>query len=190
MARDANRRLSLNTGENNQPEELSLEDFLKRCRETPKKLYDDVLECFYALMAKENSYLKEIASLKESQNPQNPTGSATRIQEIEKELTKMIGQLTVNELCEERDSYRNAFAAQRLNRRESGTNSRQESLQPENRSKSEKVPDPPVLTDGKNPKFEDWLVEIRNKFEANADRYDNETAKKAYLVSRTSGLAR
>ncbi|KAB8228902.1 uncharacterized protein BDW43DRAFT_315403 [Aspergillus alliaceus] len=165
---DTNRRLSLNTGKTNQPEELSPEDLLKRCRETPKKLYDDILECFYALMAKESSYLKETASLKKSQNPQNPqnpTGSAARIPEIEKELTNTIGQLTVKnyqiaQLGEEQDSYRNAFTAQQLNRRESGTNSRQGSLQPESKGKSEKVPDPPVLTYGKNPKFEDWLAEI------------------------------
>ncbi|KAF5858685.1 hypothetical protein ETB97_003900 [Aspergillus alliaceus] len=153
VACDTNRRLSLNTGKATQPEELSPEDFLKRCRETPKKL-----------------------SPQNPQNPQNlqdPTGSAARIPEIEKELTNTIGQLTVKnyqiaQLGEEQDSYRNAFTAQQLNRREFARDPCSQKAKANLRK----------LVGGDS-----------NKFEANADRYDTEIVKKAYLVSRTSGLA-
>lgn len=56
--------------------------------------------------------------------------------------------------------------------------------------KSEKVPGPPPLTDGKEPKFEDWMIEMDGKFVANADRFDNDQMKRVYLVSCTGGLAR
>jgi chromosome segregation ATPase len=55
--------------------------------------------------------------------------------------------------------------------------------------KSVKLPNPPVLTDGKDPEFEDWESRIRNKLRANADHYDTETLRIAYVQNRVGGKA-
>lgn len=58
-----------------------------------------------------------------------------------------------------------------------------------------KIPDPPLLTDGKNPKYQVWLRQIKNKISTNYDQFaseepfDTETAITAYIMSRTSGEA-
>lgn len=59
----------------------------------------------------------------------------------------------------------------------------------ERENRTTKLPDPPTLTDGKEPKFEDWLLKVKNKFRANADHYQTEELKMAYIESRTSGDA-
>ena len=54
--------------------------------------------------------------------------------------------------------------------------------------KSLKLPDPPVFTDGKDPTWDDWSVKVREKLEANADRYTEEF-KVAYVLNRLGGEA-
>jgi hypothetical protein len=55
--------------------------------------------------------------------------------------------------------------------------------------KSSKIPDPPVLTDGKDPTFESWKLQIRDKLRTNADHFPTDEAKMAYVFSRTGGDA-
>jgi DNA-binding protein H-NS len=54
---------------------------------------------------------------------------------------------------------------------------------------SKKRPDPPVFTDGTDPTFESWKIQIRAKLRANADHYPSEEDKMEYLFSRTLGDA-
>lgn len=56
-------------------------------------------------------------------------------------------------------------------------------------SKSEKVPDPPILADGKDLKFKDWYIEMKNKLEANTDWYDTDQIIWGYILSQTGGIA-
>lgn len=77
----------------------------------------------------------------------------------------------IDELMAERDEYKTAYAEAQLRSRGSTVESTKQS------SKSEKVPDPPLLTDGKEPKFKDWMIEMKGKFMANADRFDNNQMK-------------
>src|SRR5699024_6448941 len=93
----------------------------------------------------------------------------------------------IDQLIDERDSYRNAYAESQLQRRHPSVESAGSAGA---QGKSEKVPDPPILTDGKDPEFEDWKVEMENKFEVNADRYPTDISRRAYLLTRTGGLAR
>jgi hypothetical protein len=51
--------------------------------------------------------------------------------------------------------------------------------------RSVKVPDPPELTDGKSPKYQNWLLQMKNKLRANHDHYPDEAAKVAYIYGRT-----
>jgi hypothetical protein len=52
-----------------------------------------------------------------------------------------------------------------------------------------KLPNPPVLTDGKDPEFEDWDSRMRNKLKANADHYNTEALRIAYVENRVGGKA-
>ena len=56
-------------------------------------------------------------------------------------------------------------------------------------SKSAKIPDPPLLTDGKEPQFEDWLLLMTQKLEANHDHYDSPQLRHAYVASCCDGKA-
>ena len=56
-------------------------------------------------------------------------------------------------------------------------------------SKSSKISDPPELDDGKSPRFEDWLMLMKNKLAANADHYSTPQLRKAYIVGRCTGDA-
>jgi Zinc knuckle len=54
---------------------------------------------------------------------------------------------------------------------------------------SKKRPDPPVFTDGVDPTFESWRIQIQAKLRANADHYPTEEDKMEYVFSRTGGDA-
>lgn len=54
---------------------------------------------------------------------------------------------------------------------------------------SKKLPDPVSLSDGKDPTFLSWKLQIQGKFRSNADHYKDEEDKMFYLFNRTSGDA-
>lgn len=56
--------------------------------------------------------------------------------------------------------------------------------------KSTKIPDPPMLTDGKEPRFDDWLLLMNQKLKANKDHYDTPELRIAYVAGRCDGKAR
>jgi hypothetical protein len=56
-------------------------------------------------------------------------------------------------------------------------------------AKSVKLPDAPILTDGKDPRIEDWILLVRNKLRGNADHYPSADLRKAYVVGRCGGDA-
>ena len=55
--------------------------------------------------------------------------------------------------------------------------------------KSTKLPDPPVLTDGKDPNYDLWAKRMKSKLNANADYYPTENLRMAYLATRVEGTA-
>ena len=61
---------------------------------------------------------------------------------------------------------------------------------PVRKQRTAKIPDPPMLTDGKEPRFDDWLLLMDQKLEANADHYDSPQLRRAYVASRCDGKAR
>ena len=87
----------------------------------------------------------------------------------------------IDKLITKRDEYQEAFTRLSLQQqlRSAG------SPTPEAARKTVKLLDPPVLTDGKDPEFEDWLSRIKNKLIANADHYGTEALKMAYVENRT-----
>ena len=56
-------------------------------------------------------------------------------------------------------------------------------------SKSTKIPDPEPLSDGKDPTFENWKIQIEGKFIINYDHFVTEQAKIIYLFRWTTGDA-
>src|SRR6202007_414384 len=73
--------------------------------------------------------------------------------------------IAILDLTEERDRFRDAFAQQALQ------NQNNPGAGPVAPWKSTKISDPPILTNGKNPTFEDWLSCMEDKLAVNADRY-------------------
>lgn len=97
-----------------------------------------------------------------------------QLQESETKIRDLTAQIQI--LVQERDKYRNATAEYALRFHRGG------SLAAWNKR------DPPLLTDGKNPKFEDWVVQMKSKLKTNADHYyyDNESLRIAYLRSEST----
>ncbi len=56
-------------------------------------------------------------------------------------------------------------------------------------SRSAKVADPPLLTDGTDPTFDNWKLQLRDKLEVNEDHFPNNRARMAYVFGRTGGDA-
>jgi hypothetical protein len=54
---------------------------------------------------------------------------------------------------------------------------------------SKKRPDPPIFTDGVDPTFESWKIQMQAKLRANADHFPSEEDKMEYVFSRTLGDA-
>ena len=55
--------------------------------------------------------------------------------------------------------------------------------------KSTKIPDPSPLTDGKEPTFESWKLQLRGKLRVNADHFPSDEARMAYVYGCTGGDA-
>ena len=101
-----------------------------------------------------------------------------RIDELEEHL---------NLASADRDAYANRLAQDLLN---PGHHVATERTERPSSHKSAKIPDPPLLTDGKEPQFEDWLLLMTQKLDANHDHYDSPQLHRAYMASRCDGKAR
>jgi len=154
------------------PHDLTYDDFITEYERDPKNLYDKLLRVhqeFYGVSTEKDVKIVEL----ELQN-----------QEKDSELITLKHEKT--ETDQERDAFATQVARMMMNR----TTSAQQSSPRTIPSKSAKIPDPPMLTDGKEPRFEDWLLLISQKLAANADHFDTPQLRKAYVVSRCEGKAR
>ena len=82
------------------------------------------------------------------------------------------------------DAQRLTTVLQALSQRLSGSTEAQ--VAPK---RSAKVADPPLLTDGTDPTFDNWKLQLRDKLEVNADHFPTPRAKMAYVFGRTGGDA-
>ena len=53
---------------------------------------------------------------------------------------------------------------------------------------SKKLPDPPELSEGDNPTYESWKLQMQGKFRVNTDHFEDEEARMLYLFGRTTGF--
>ena len=109
------------------------------------------------------------------------TDSATYQKHITKQTERATTYKRLNLELEEKlaSSEAELLSALRENQR---TRSRSTTPFHEGRNKkSVRLPDPPPLTDGRDPFLEDWINSVRKKFKANADHYDTEELRMAYV---------
>lgn len=52
-----------------------------------------------------------------------------------------------------------------------------------------KFPNPPILTNGKNPNIDNWLVQMHGKLKANVDHMSINQQQMVYVQSQVRGLA-
>jgi hypothetical protein len=201
----SDRRLTVMSDESDvgPQEKLNVEDFLHRTREE-----ENARQLFEALYNKEHEYSARISELEVNTNRleqelENAKEQGTQLGSENEATTEEVVTLqealrekdnalrnkdnALLNLAEERDRYRDAFAMQALDV-QTGRSARN-SPAPEKTKKSTKIPDPPILTDGKDPKFEDWLLRIKDKLAANEDHYPTAALRLAYVKSRCGGRA-
>jgi hypothetical protein len=146
--------------------EIGEEEFLQYCRDDANRLYE-------MIVLFNSEYRNRIQQLDD-----NLTAASDEIAQLKYRIRDK--DIAILDLTEERDCFRDAFAQQALqNQNNPGAAPR----------KSTKIPDPPILTNGKNPTFEDWLSRMEDKLAANADRYQTPALRLAYVKSRCGGRA-
>jgi hypothetical protein len=149
-------------------------DFTRLCQEDVDALFNMVNEAYASLEAANRT----ITALK---------GQNSDLEDENRRLKDQVSQRDeqADDLIDERDRLQRTVI--NLATQVGSTPSREASAAlPE---KSVKLPNPPVLTDGKDPEFEDWESRIRNKLRANADHYDTEALRIAYVENRVGGKA-
>jgi hypothetical protein len=183
--------LLLQTADNGAPTEpIGEEEFLRYCEN-----HDDAQRLFAFIIDCMTEHQEENARLhQELENEQATLGENERAaqEEVAALRERIKGKdKALAELVEERDRFRDAFAQEALVARNRGSicNSPAPEVTKKSTEKSTKIPDPPILTDGKEPKFEDWLLRVEDKLAANADHYPTPAMRLAYVKSRCGGRA-
>jgi len=164
--------MGLGTGEAGPHEQPGIRQMDRReswCQEDVDALVNKAYESFEAANRTTTALRIEISCL-EHKN-----------QRLKDEVSQLEEQ--ADDLIDERDRLQRTV----IHLAASHTEPRQASATPT--EKSVKIPNPPVLTNGKDPEFEDWESRIRNKLKANADHYNTEVLRISYVENRTGGKA-
>lgn len=126
------------------PHDLTYDEFLTEYERDKKNLYDKLLQVhqeFYGVSMEKDVKIAELEL-----QTQEKDGELTTLRSDKEEVNQ---QLTDAE--NERDAFATQMARMMMNR----TSSAQQSSHVAVPSKSAKIPDPPLLTDGKEPRFDD-----------------------------------
>ncbi len=158
---------------------LTLEGFLKACRDSPEALYKAFSKHIEILEEANREGKAEIANLQKEikafeQELDLQANENMGVQELTEELA--VKDNRILDLVMERDTLRKAISCMDPKATMSST-------------RSIKLPDPPILTDGKDPAFDNWLLKMEGKLEANKDHFGTEAIRMAYIDSRTGGNA-
>ena len=153
---------------------VTLEEFLQYASEEPEWLYDKLQVTHKRYDDRLEDHKVRLAE--EELRCQTKDGEITLLRRKIGEIEDVKQQLV--EVMTERDAFGSQIARLVMD----GTNGRQASPMAINR-KTTKIPDPPMLTDGKEPRFEDWLLLMNQKLTANADHFDTSQLRIAYVAS-------
>ncbi|QKX58439.1 uncharacterized protein TRUGW13939_11249 [Talaromyces rugulosus] len=151
------------------PTQMNEQEFLSLCRTDPQRLFDRMYE-------QQDKSAQQAEDLR-IQNEKEQQSLMVEVANLKQTIRDQTAAM--RELIEERDT-----AQDRADRTGWGTPA------PEGKhTKSTKLPDGQVLVDGKDPKFESWLIDVEGKLEANADHYPTAQARMAYVKSMCKGEA-
>lgn len=175
-----NRRSSIMIdGEDGEAQHMvTLEEFLQFVSEKPEWLYEKL-----RLIHQRYEECLEDYEVHRAERELHDKGQDGDIAVLHQKLEDVEQQLT--EVKSERDIFGSQIARLMMN----GANSHQSSPAPA-LQKTTKIPDPPMLTDGKEPRFEDWLLLMSQKLTANADHFNIPQLRIAYIASRCESKAR
>lgn len=161
---------------------LGQEEFLALCQTNASQLWDRMVTLYSDLTERIEQLVAEEAEAQLL--AQQREGEVITAQQEHEEAVRTFEEI-VRTLTSERDQYARQIAQTTLRGSTPST-----IVASSTTKKSVKLPDPPELTDGKDPLFEDWLLLMTQKFSANADHYDTPELRIAYVASRTAGKAR
>lgn len=171
-------------GDDENPHELSYEEFEKRYDENPRALYDKLLKTYQKNMG---DLLKRDTCITEEQlrNQAKEGELISLCQEKEAVEKKYERALT------DRNVYANQIAKMTIQAAEANESSGSGvPMTGAGGRKPVKIPDPPLLTDGKEPRFNDWLLLMNQKLSAKDDHFNSSQLRMAYVASRCEGKAR
>jgi hypothetical protein len=156
---------------------LGRETFLEQCRTSPGDLWEMILEIHldYRDMLLDARTDLAAAQLHSQELEGEAIAKDRLLHDKENEMAR---------ITEQRDRY-----AVRLADMVMGGDHRSPGDDHPTARKTAKIPDPPMLSDGKTPQFDDWLVLMEQKLAANADHYNTPELRRAYVASRCEGDA-
>lgn len=115
------------------------------------------------------------------------TRNQSQTETVLQQLLNKVTELNSNVLANPQPSIERS--ATPIHGRDKGTPDSSATDQGSSQRYSKKLPDPSPLSDGKDPTFLSWKVQIQGKFRSNADHFQEEEDKMLYLFNRTSGDA-
>jgi Zinc knuckle len=119
------------------------------------------------------------------QGVQTPSSGTQIVESIE---TMSANQLTdAQQLAAAREQVRQL--QEQLDEARTASQRSTPSLERHPYSSTVKLKDPEPLTDGASPSFENWRIQIEDKFLINGRMFDSEQAKMAYIFNRTADIA-
>ena len=175
------RTSTLIEGDENDQEQIEIthEEFLKECQERLEWLYEKTLQMHEQYNDELHVWENHLANAVSTR--QARAMEMAQLQEQIDELEEHLNLASVD--C---DAYANWLAWDLLN---PGHHVATERTEWPSSHKSAKIPDPPLLTDGKEPQFEDWLLLMTQKLDANHDHYNSPQLCHAYMASWCDGKA-
>jgi hypothetical protein len=166
------RRVSiLRTADGANPEQMEYQQFADKARNDTQELFDGICQAYKALLLDLRDEKLTTESL------------AARINELTQTVENK--EQAMMELIDERDRYKHV--AEYMETRQGRSTSPEAGVGGD--EKGLKLPDVPVLTDGKNPRFDDWLSLMKRRFGILGRSYPTEEHKIAYIQTRLGGKA-
>ena len=156
--------------------EVTFEDFLNYICKKPEWLYGKLWMI--------HKWFEDVVEDCEAQLTESELSGQSKDSKIalmKNQLDKTTEQL--NQMTLDQDAYTNKIAYDTLHPMDHTTAGGWSS------SKLAKIPDPPLLTNGKEPWFEDWLLLMTQKLEANHNHYNSPQLHCAYVASHCDGKA-
>ncbi|QKX54782.1 uncharacterized protein TRUGW13939_05769 [Talaromyces rugulosus] len=168
---EPSRRLTVNLEElklGDVPEgPLNKDEFLELCRSDPGGLFEGLFQH----LSMQEKRLEEALAESSNNDTEEIDSMREEIQNLKSNLADH--RQAMSELITERDA---AIA----NTSPAGG---------DHKKKTTKLPDGQLLSDGIDPKYESWEIDVENKLEANADHYPTALARMAYVKGMCKGEA-